>query len=76
MRISRIEHTLKGIPLRNPQVKSASDDFITLIGNRYGEYTEQLSKFLEELERSGLITAMVENALVDRKSEEVRKAFV
>jgi hypothetical protein len=55
MRISRIEAVLRNSTARNPNVKQATDDFITVIGNRYGEFTEQLAKFLEELERSGLI---------------------
>jgi hypothetical protein len=76
MRISRIEQTLKGNIQRNSHVKVAIDDFETLIGTRYGEFDEQLAKFLEELERSGLITAMVEDALLDRKSEEIKASFM
>src|SRR5258708_11007511 len=76
MRVSRIEQTLKGSAQRNSNVKLAMEDFETVIGNRYGQYTEKLAQFLEELERSGLITAMVEDALLERRSQEVKAAFV
>jgi hypothetical protein len=75
MRISKIEQTLRGQVQRNPNVKAAMNDFETLIGTRFGEYTEQLAKFLEELERGGLITAMVEDALLERNSLEVQASF-
>ena len=52
------------------------DDFEVLIGTRYGELNEKLAKFLEELERGGfLITAMVEDAILGRHSQEVETAF-
>jgi hypothetical protein len=76
MRISRIEQTLKGNLQRNSNVKAAVEDFEILIGTRYGQYNEQLARFLEELERGGLITAMVEDALLDRRSAEVQNSFV
>jgi hypothetical protein len=75
MRISRIEQTLKGSPQRNANVKTAMDDFETVIGNRYGQYNEQLAQFLDELERGGLITAMVEDALLERRSQHVKASF-
>lgn len=75
MRISRIEQALKTSPLRNASVKTAIGDFETLIGNRYGEYNERLSGFVDELERSGLITALVEDAMLERWSPEVRDSF-
>jgi predicted NACHT family NTPase len=75
MRISRIEQTLKGSAQRNSNVKLAMEDFETVIGNRYGQLNERLACFLEELERSGLITAMVEDALLERSSHEVKAAF-
>jgi hypothetical protein len=75
IRISRIEQTLRMSSSRNPNVKLAVDDFETLIGSRYGGLNEQLAHFIEELERGGLITAMVEDALLDRPSQEVRASF-
>jgi NACHT domain len=76
MRISRIEQVLRVGSLRNPNVKAAVDDFETVVGNRYGELNEQLAQFLEELERGGLITAMVEDALLDRRSPELCASFL
>ena len=75
MRVSRIEQTLKGSIQRNANVRMAMDDFETVIGNRYGQYNEKLAHFLEELERSGLITAMVEAALLGRHSNEIKATF-
>jgi hypothetical protein len=76
MRVSRIEQALRTSSARNPNVKAAVDDFEVVIGNRYGELNERLASFLEELERGGLITAMVEDALLDRRSPEVLASFV
>ena len=76
MRISRVEHLLKSGAQRSQNVKLATDDFETLIGNRYGQYNEKMADFLQELERGGLITAMVEDALLNRSSKEIKKAFL
>jgi hypothetical protein len=75
MRISRIEQAIKTSPLRNANVKAAINDFEVLIGSRYGEYNERLSGFIDELERSGLITALVEDAMLERWSPDVRDSF-
>lgn len=75
MRISRIEQTLRMGVQRNSNIKQAMDDFETVIGHRYGQYNDKLAHFLQELERGGLITAMVEDALLDRRSEELKKSF-
>lgn len=75
IRISRIEQALRTSSLKNPNVKIAINDFQVLIGNRYGEYNERLSAFIDELDRSGLITALVEDAMLDRWSQNVRDSF-
>jgi hypothetical protein len=75
MRISRIEQALRTSPLKNANVKAAIGDFEVLIGHRYGEYNDRLSGFIDELERSGLITALVEDAMLERWSPEVRDSF-
>lgn len=75
MRISRIEQALRTSSVKNPNVKTAINDFQVLIGNRYGEYNERLSAFIDELDRSGLITALVEDAMLGRWSQNVRDSF-
>jgi hypothetical protein len=75
MRVTKIEQAIRGQAQRNSNVKAAMNDFEVVIGTRFGEYTVQLAKFLEELERSGLITTMVEDALLDRGSPEVQSSF-
>jgi hypothetical protein len=75
VRIAKIESALKGT-IKSPLVKSAIDDFETVVGNRYGELNVQLSEFLREVERSGIINSMVENALVGRASPELKNLFI
>jgi hypothetical protein len=74
-RIARIEAAIRVGYQRNPSIKKAVDDLETVFGNRFGKLTEKLHQFLEELERSGVINAMVENALLDRSSQPTKAAF-
>lgn len=75
IRITRIENALRVGYIRNETIKKAIDDFETVIGTRYGQLTEELDQFLQELERSGIINSMVENALIGRSSTPTKEAF-
>jgi hypothetical protein len=75
IRVAKIENALKGNIAKNPLVQTAVADFETVIGTRYGELTTELSEFLREIERSGIINSMVENALIGRKSTELQRIF-
>lgn len=75
MRIARIENALKGV-VKNPAVQTAINDFETLIGNRYGELDTQLFEFLREVERSGIVKSIFENALIGRDSPELKRIFI
>jgi hypothetical protein len=76
MRIAKIDFALKGSVIRNPAVQTAIADFETVIGSRYGQLDVPLSNFLSELQRSGIINSMVENALINRSSIELKRIFV
>lgn len=58
-----------------PPVRQALDDVQVVLGSYTGELTKPLSDFLGELERSGVITAIVEHALTGVNDAEVRKTF-
>jgi hypothetical protein len=75
IRIAKIEHALKASATKSAAVQLAINDFETLIGSRYGQLTQQLFDFLREVERSGIVNTMVENALVNRSSAELERIF-
>ncbi len=75
IRIAKIENALKGVA-KNPSVRTAIDDFETVIGNRYGELDSQLFEFLREVERSGIVNSIFENALICRDSPELKSIFL
>ena len=75
IRVGRIESALKGNAQKNPAIQAAIDDFETVIGSRYGELNTELFEFLREVERSGIINSMVENALIGRDASELKRIF-
>jgi hypothetical protein len=75
MRVVKIESALKGIVTKNPNVQKAIDDFETVIGSRYGALNSELFSFLREIERSGIVNSMVENALLERDAGELKNVF-
>jgi hypothetical protein len=64
VRTFRIEAALRGDPVKNPSIQKAISDFETVVGSRYGKLTQQLDDFLRELERSGIINSIAENAML------------
>jgi len=76
IRIARIDSALKGASAKSAAVQTAINDFETVIGSRYGQLDQKLNDFLREIERSGIINSMVDNALIGRDSNEVRRIFV
>ena len=75
LRILRIESNLKGAIKQNPLVATAISDFETVLGSRYNQLTSQVSTFFSDLERSGVITAMVETALLGDNRDRVFPIF-
>lgn len=74
-RLRRVDATLQGITSSSPSVAAAIADYETILGSYYGNFTVQVSKFHRELETTGIADAMVENALLDRKSDSVYSLF-
>lgn len=75
IRIAKIENALKGSVAKSTAVQVAINDFETLVGTRYGQLNRQLFDFLREIERSGIVNTMVENALINRNSSELERIF-
>ena len=75
MRVAKIDSALKTATNKSPAVQTAINDFETVIGSRYGQLDQQLYDFLREIERSGIVNMMVENALIHRKSKELERIF-
>jgi hypothetical protein len=76
IRLQRVDDSLRGIIITDPLAKKAIADFEIVMGAYRGELTQRLHDFLGELEKSGLINSLIENALFERKSAEVKHAFI
>lgn len=74
-RTLKIEHALRSGMGKNPNLQKAVADFERVIGSRYGSLTEKLDAFLNEIERTGIINSMVENAILQRDSAELQELF-
>ena len=75
-RTIKIESAFKTGSAKNQNIQKAISDFETVIGSRYGKLTEKLGRFLEELERTGLINLLVENAIFQRQSADLENIFM
>src|SRR5687767_14517261 len=75
-RLKKVDKTIRGLVSTNPVVGTAVAEFETVIGTYRGELTEGLDRFIRELERSGLIEALIENAMLKRRSAAVRNQFI
>jgi hypothetical protein len=75
-RLSKIDSALRNDAHSSKILKKALSDFEIVVGNYHGELTEPLARFLLELERSGLVTAMAEAAILKRKSRNLEKLFI
>jgi len=75
VRLNRVDFALRSGSLRNPAIATLVDDFERVIGTYRGELTIKIDAFLREFERGGLIGAIFENALLNRKSVALRQQF-
>lgn len=75
-RLEKVDHAARLRASADPIVKQAIDDYVRVLGSYQGKYTTIADAFLKELEASGIIELMVENALIDRASEPVKNAFL
>ena len=76
LRLRRVDAALRGGRTPAPAVHTALSDFEVVIGSRYGELTEELDRFLRELERTGLVTALAEEAALNKRTVGTKKAFL
>ena len=68
VRVRKIDAPLKGEAAKNPAIKTAMHDFEVVLGSYQGDLTQQIDKFLRDLEKSGLIDAIAQQALLKRRS--------
>jgi len=76
LRIRKIDAAVRGAKSLDPAAQKAFGDFDTLIASRYGELTTEVDKFFRELESSGLITILAEEAIVKKRTDGTRNAFL
>jgi hypothetical protein len=75
-RLEKVDHAARLRSSTDPLVAVALDDYIRVLGSYQGKYTVTVDAFLKELEASGVVELMVENALIGRASSEVEKRFI
>ena len=76
VRRNKVEAALRGASNTNGAVADALRDFEVVIGSSYGELTERLDRFLRELETSGIVVLLAEDAVVHRRSDATKNKFV
>jgi hypothetical protein len=74
-RVTGIDSYLKGGLLDNKAVRAAVHDFQIVIGSSYGPYTQELDRFMKELEKTGLITSIAELATLKRREPNLEQRF-
>lgn len=75
-RVRKIDAALKGQLTGNSLVRTAVDDYEVLLGSYYGEFTVAIDGFHRHLEKTGVIEAITESALIGRDSPAIRNMFV
>jgi hypothetical protein len=76
LRLKQVESAIRGGKPVDAAVQTALADFELVIGSRYGELTEELDRFLRELERTGLVTALAEEAALHKPTPGTKNAFL
>jgi predicted NACHT family NTPase len=76
LRRRKVDAAIRGEATQNSAIKKALMDYEVIVGSTYGTLTETLDKFLRELESSGVIVCMAEEAVVKRRTESTRAAFL
>jgi NACHT domain len=59
----------------SPIFKQALDDFIRVVGTYQGQYDTKLASFLDELQKTGIIDAVAESAIIGKENEKVERQF-
>ena len=72
--LSKVDAAIRG-SFESGIASAAVADFETVIGSYYGQLDEPLHKFIFQLEKSGLIAAMIDAVLLGRAADPVKTAF-
>jgi hypothetical protein len=75
VRRGKVEAAMRGDTLQNSAIKQSLIDYEVIVGSVYGQLTETLDKFLRQLESSGIIVNMAEEAVVGKRTNATRQAF-
>jgi hypothetical protein len=76
LRLRGLDKTLRAGTYVNPAVETAIRDFQTILGSYRGEFTVPVAEPLSELTRSGVATAMAEQALLQQECETTSARFI
>ena len=76
MRLRGLDKTLRAGTYTNPAVETAIRDFETILGSYRGEFTVPIAELLSELTKSGVATAMAEEAFLQQEREATAARFV
>ena len=75
VRRSKVEAALRGGSTPNSAVKQSLQDYEVIIGSFYGQLTESLDKFLQQLESSGIVVSMAEEAVAKKQTQATYASF-
>src|SRR4051812_44081301 len=75
-RLHKIDGVLRGERLKNRSLETALRDYETVVGSYHGELTEELDRFLRELECTGLLTVMADEAVLGKRHPATKEAFL
>jgi hypothetical protein len=75
VRRSKVDAAMRGQSFENSAIRQAITDYEVIVGSTYGTLTESLDKFLRQLESSGIIVTMAEEAVVHKRAKITRQAF-
>jgi hypothetical protein len=76
MRLRGLDKTLRAGTYTHPALEIAIRDFETILGSYRGEFTVPVAELLSELTKSGVATAMAEEALLQQEREATAARFV
>ena len=76
VRRTKVESALRGNIPANRAVQAAMTDYEVLVGSTYGQLTVSLDRFHRQLESSGIIIGMAEEAAVKKRTELTKQAFL
>src|SRR5687767_3910847 len=76
IRLRRIDNAWKGTIQHSEIVQNAIKELEIVIGSYHGELTEGMDRFFRELERTGLVTALAEQCLLNERRDTIKRTFI